>query len=151
MWISKLYTLLRQSRIPSWRHMLVAMMQWLQGQEENQKTLKAKKQMKLTLHKRKWIHVWWHRLVQPPLVQYMCCRLSWHSSETSVSLCSELRTQHILDISVDVWPLGWRGTLSPVNEVCLPAENKRTFMLNRSEARFEAGHTEWANTEGRKQ
>lgn len=73
------------------------------------------------------------------VVQYMCCHLSSHSLETIVSLCSELHTQHIIDISVDFWPPSWRATLRPVNKVYLPGENKCTFMLNTPEPGLKQG------------
>lgn len=58
------------------------------------------------------------------------CSVSWHSSETILSLCSPLNTQQDLDISVGVCPLSGQGTLRPENKAGLPAENKCTFILH---------------------
>lgn len=98
------------------------------------------------LQKRKRITVWYEykvlrlhqisRLYRAALrdtvyVSYATvCSVSWHSSETILSLCSALRTHRVLDISVSVCPLGGQGTLRPVNKAGLPAENKCTVILH---------------------
>lgn len=58
------------------------------------------------------------------------CSVSWHSSETILSLCSALNTQQDLDISVGVCPPSGQGTPRPENKAGLPAENKCTFILH---------------------
>lgn len=63
-------------------------------------------------------------------IRYIWAALSWHSSETILSLCSASHTQQVLDISVGVCPLNGQGTVILwTRPVCTLKTNAHSFYI----------------------